>query len=422
LLAPGSLHSATVKNAQDETGTTGTTEAGERLLHTSTAAAAFAALLVLSGCSSVSDSLWPSFTGDEPSGERVAIESSAAERNPAPTLSPAAPPPLGTSDFSPPQVSGGQPTGTFVGQKVGQLRGELQQLQGRLSRQNQTLQQIRDQLNQNAQRYHGTVAAITARLQLGTTPGNPVLTSQWNAAQSELDRVSQDIAAMNTLSNDVAANSSLAAYVLESARASYALAGAIDEDHRQLAILEDETNRTVVLVDRLLSELNEDVARQTSYVANERSNLTTISDWIRNGEVYGPSLLARAYAGGTVAGASGGSPYASTTTPRTGFSTAGRRPLVVIRFDRPDVQYQQALYAAISQALNQRPEAQFDVVAVAPSRGSAGEIATEQSRSKKFANQVVRSLTEMGLPASRVNLAATTQSGVGSNEVHIFVR
>lgn len=419
MLAPGTLQSATAKNAIDLTGNTDRTEAGDKVLHKSTVAAALAALLVLSGCSSVSDSLWPSFSGDEPSGERVAIAQAGGA---SPTLSPAAPPPLGTSDFTPPGLSAGQPTGTFVGQKVGQLRGELQQLQGRLGQQNQALQQIRGQLTQNAQRYHGTVAAITARLQLGTTPGNPVLTSQWNAAQSELDRVSQDIASMNTLSNDVAANSSLAAYVLESARASYALAGAIDEDHRQLAILEDETNRTVVLVDRLLSELNEDVSRQTAYVASERSNLTTISDWIRNGELYGPSLLARAYAGGAVAGAGGGTPYATSSTPRTGFNATGRRPLVVIRFDRPDVQYQQALYAAISQALNQRPEAQFDVVAVAPSRGSAGEIAAEQSRSKKFANQVVRSLTEMGLPASRVNLAATTAPGAGSNEVHIFVR
>ncbi|MEQ9639503.1 MAG: hypothetical protein RIM84_05705 [Alphaproteobacteria bacterium] len=369
-----------------------------------------------------SDTLWPSFSGDEPSGERVAIEESAAERNPSPTLSPAGPPPLGTSDFTPMPLSPGQATGTFVGQKVGQLRGELQQLQGRLGQQNQALQQIRQTITQNAQRYHGTVAAITARLQLGTTPGNPVLVGQWNAAQSELDRVSQDIASMNTLSNDVAANSSLAAYVLESARASYALSGAIDEDHRQLAILEDETNRTVVLVDRLLGELNEDVSRQTAYVASERANLTTISESIRNGELYGPSLLARAYAGGNVAAAGGGSPFLSSSTPRAGFTAGGRRPLVVIRFDRPDVQYQQALYAAISQTLNQRPNAQFDVVAVAPAQGSAGQIAAEQNRSKKFANQVVRALTEMGLPASRVNLAATTGQGTTSNEVHIFVR
>jgi hypothetical protein len=366
-----------------------------------------------------SDALWPSFDGDEPGGERVAIEPAAAERNGSPTLGPA-PPPLGTSDFSAPPATPGQPTGTFVGQKVAQLRGELQQLQARLNQQNAQLQQIRQQTTQNAQRYHGTKAAITARLQVGTTPGNPVLVSQWNAAQAELDRVSADIAGMNQLSNEVASLSSLAAYLLEAARASYALSGAIDEDHRQLAILEDETNRTVVLIDRLLTELNEDVARQTAYVASERADMTTLSEGIRNGELYGPSLLARAYAGG--GGQPGPGAFSTPTTPRGGFAAGARRPLVVIRFDRPDVQYQQALYAAISRALEQRPEAQFDVVSVAPAQGSPGEVAAGQNRSKRFANQVVRSLTEMGLPASRINLAATTGQGATSNEVHIYIR
>ena len=86
MLAPGALLSAIDKNAEDESGNTGQVEVGDRVLHTSTAVAALVTLLVLSGCSSVSDSLWPSFSGDEPSGERVAIEPASAEGNPAPTV------------------------------------------------------------------------------------------------------------------------------------------------------------------------------------------------------------------------------------------------------------------------------------------------------------------------------------------------
>ena len=115
-------------------------------------------------------------------------------------------------------------------------------------------------------------------------------------AQAGLDRLSADIAAMNTLANRVASDSSMAAFILESVRATYGLAGAIDEDHRQLAILEDETNRTAVLIDRLLNELSEDVSRQTAYVGNERRNLTTLSLAVKNGELLGTSLANRAYA------------------------------------------------------------------------------------------------------------------------------
>jgi len=333
-------------------------------------AATITAALVLSGCSYVSESLWPSLTGDEAtSGEQITIQPSEAEQNPAPTIAAQAPPALNTGQFVPPPVTQFPSTGTFVGQKTAQLRGELAALQQRTGQRNQTLQQIRTSTSQNAQRYHGTIAAVSAKLQLGTTPGNPVLVSQWNQAQSEVDRLGADIAAMNSLANEVAADSSMSAFLLESARATYGLAGAIDEDHRQLAVLEDETNKTVVLIDRLLNELSEDVSRQTAYVGNERRNLSTLSLAIKNGELYGASLSNRAFYSAA--------PLSSTAPSARGtsFAADNRRPLVVIRFDRPDVPYQQALYTAVSRALERRPEAAFDIVAVSPNSGSAADVA-----------------------------------------------
>jgi hypothetical protein len=384
--------------------------------------AVLGAAILLSGCSFASDSLWPSLTGDEPAGnasEKVSIPPSRAEMNRQPTYSP--PPPAMSGAPAPTMAAGnlmtGQPTGTLVGQKVGQLRGELQRLKGQLGQQNGQLQQIRQTTTNNAQRYHGTVAAVTARLQLGTTPGNPILVNQWNAAQAELDRISGDIATMNSLANQIASNSSLAAYVLESARAAYGLSGAIDEDHRQLALLEDETNRAVVLIDRLLGEINEDVARQTSYVAGERSNLTTLSSSIKNGELHGSSLMARAFASGTQP-----TTFSTSSTPRRGFVAGGRQALVVIRFDRPNVPYQQALYTAVSKTLQVRPDANFDLVAVTPSQGNASEQAMAQSTIKKHTNGVLKTLMDMGLPASRISLSASSSSNTASNEVHIYIR
>ncbi len=84
--------------------------------------------VALGGCSFVSDSLWPSLTGDEPAGgEQIPIAPSAAEASPTPTLgsAPTPPPTLGTTQFVPAPVTHFQPTGTFVGQKVNTLRGEL---------------------------------------------------------------------------------------------------------------------------------------------------------------------------------------------------------------------------------------------------------------------------------------------------------
>lgn len=368
---------------------------------------------MLTGCSLDTNVLWPSEPDDAPYASASANTQPVAA--PRPALAAAAPLTLGTTNFVPPPVSSPQATGTFVGQKVSQNRNELRSMQTSINEHNRQLQQIRNVTTANAQRYHGTVAAITARLQLGTTPGNPVLVNQWNAAQLALDRVSTDITNMTALGNSVASDSAMSAYLLENLRATYGLSGAIDEDHRQLGILEDETNRTVVMIDRLLNELSEDIQRQSTYVGNARSDLTTLSLAVKNGEMYGTSLSNRAFASAV--------PVVSRSPMANRPQAAnGRRPLVVIRFDRPDVPYQQAVYTAVKKARERMPSVRFDLVAVAPNRGSAAQIQLAQSKSKQYAQDVMRTLSDMGLPTDVVTLSATTSASTATNEVHIYVR
>ena len=376
------------------------------------------AALLLPGCSFVGDALWPSLAGEEPSRPPQAQASRPAEKPMSGTgeAASAPPPALGTTSFAPSPVMAAQPTGTLVGRKVAQLRSELATLRENVRQHDDGLQKVRRTTTENAERYHGTVAAINARLQLGTTPGNPVLVGQWNAAQSELDRIGLDIVEMNGLANAVAADSAMVSYVLETTRATYGLQGAIDEDHRQLAVLEDETNRTRVMIDRLLNELSEDVGRQTAYVGNERRNLTALSLAIKNGEYYGRSLSSRAYLpavspAGAAPSGSGGN-----------LAAADRRPLVVVRFDRADVPYQQALYNAVSRALERHPQATFELVAVTPSQGTPAENALNASRAKRHADDVLRTLAEMGLSANRVNLSSMTSPDAVTSEVHVYVQ
>jgi hypothetical protein len=373
-------------------------------------------------CSFAADALFPSLTGDEPSGQTArqagaapstATTTRTAAPPPPPAAAPPPPPSLGTTNFVPPTVTPGQPTGTFVGQKVVQIRTELSRLQSGVLRQNSNLQNARSQTIRNSQSYHGTIAAINSRLQVGTTPGNPTLINQWNAAQALLASIDNDVAQLNSLANDVAGVSTLSAYLLETTRAAYGLTGAVDEDHRQLAILEDEVNRTVVLIDRLLNELSEDIGRQTNYLGNERANLTTLSLAIKNGEMLGSSLANRAYASAA--------PVASASR-RPVQQSGPRRPLVVIRFDRPNVEYEQALYTAVSRALERLPSATFDLVAVAPNRGNAAQVTVAANTSKRNAESVLRSLSDMGLPLERVRLSAMTSGQASTNEVHIYVR
>jgi hypothetical protein len=389
------------------------------------------AVFTLSSCGFAEDVLWPSLTGEEPSGrptrsaerqsEREAprraappVQAAAAGRTVTGTLAQSAQPPLGTTNFQPSGVTSGASTGTAVGKKAEALREDLRQLQASVAQHNAQLQQLRAKMVQDSQGYHGTVAAINARLQVGTTPGNPILVQQLNSARSEIDRLGTDIGEMNRLGTMVSEDSTKSGFMSESARAAFRLSGAVDEDHRQLAILEDEINRTVVLIDRLLKEVAEDVRRQTNYVATERSNLNLLSTGVVSGEIYGASLVNRAMLSRASAN---GAPLVMAP-----LDTTGRRPLVIIRFDRANVPFQQALYNAVSRVLERRPEAAFDLVSVAPASGGAARIALNSNKARRHAEGVLRSLIEMGLPPGRVAVSAKTSGTARINEVHLYLR
>lgn len=368
-------------------------------------------VLILGGCSFSTDALWPSLSGEEPSSappERVVIGAPGGVSGP---------PELNRTNFTINPPEPGQPTGTFVGQKVQQLRQDLVRLQESLRTHNSTLQQVRGQTVANAQTYHSSVGFIESRLQIGTTPGNPALVDAWNRAQGELEAVNSDISQMNDLANRVSADAALSTYLLESVRAAYGLSGAVEEDHVQLAVLEDDTNQTVVLIDRLLTELSDDIRRQSAYVAAERSDLGTLAIAIKNGELFGSSLASRAIPSSPI-GVTGGA-IPPRPSPQ---GVVGRRALVTIRFDRPNVEYEQALFNAIKQALERRPGATFDVVGVSPQSGNAGRAALDGNAARRNAQQVMRSLADMGLPSDRVSLSSTTAPDARTNEVRIFVR
>jgi len=374
------------------------------------------AAFLLPACSFSESALWPSLTGEDPTVETPAqapMPTSMAQTTQTDALDGTGTPPpqLGTTDFRPVGVTPGQDTGTFVGRKVAELRSELQRLQDQVSTHNGQLQTQRAEMVASAQNYHNTVASVNSRLQVGTTPGNPILVQQFNSAQTSLDNLNVGIAAMNKLATAVAGMSTMSSYLAESTRAAFGVSGAVDEDHRQLTVLQDEVDQTVVLIERLLKESTDDIRRQSSYVAAERSNLNTLAAGIKTGEIYGASLsnVAKSAAGpGPIAGKP--------------MDTSGRRPLVVIRFDRDKVPYQQALYNAVGKVLERRPSAAFDLVAVAPTSGGPARVALNSTKARRHAEDVLRSLVEMGLPPARVAVSGKTASSASTNEVHLYLR
>ncbi len=326
----------------------------------------------------------------------------AGDTAPAPAPVAAAPGGVSIATITPITIEAGADTGTAINKTIQSLRAQVSGLQSRLAANSAQLGNLRNNGAGAAGAYQEAKAHITTRLQVGTTRGNPELVAEWNIAQGQLDALSANINALNALGTDVTNDSSTAHYALDQISATFNVSGAVDEDHRQLQLLEDETSQTIVMIDRLLKEVSDATQRQTAYVGSERANLTVLAASIKSGELYGGGSAALSGAGLQMAG--------------------GGTPLVVVKFDHPDVDYQQILYAALNQALQNRPGASFQVVAVAPTRGNAASVQIAQTTARRHAQDVMRSMTDMGVPASRLAVASTTDPGASSSEVRVFVR
>jgi predicted transcriptional regulator len=374
-------------------------------MHINIKTAAYLLLLItLAGCNRLS-SYWPLSSGSD----------QAQASMPAPVMptdtTPSSPvPPVSVASTAPAPTSN-----TFVGQKIGQLRNDLSRLECQVSSHGQTLDNIRRETVGTSEKYFQVTASINARLQAGSTPGNPIMTAQFAQAQADLDQINDQVARLNTLSGQIGGDATLASFLLDSAQGALTLSGALEEDHRALKQVQDDVSRTQVAIQRLLNQVTDEVNRQTAYVASERRNLNVLSVAIKNGALFGVSLA------NTTAPIPAAATIPATIAPASQATLRGT-PLVTIHFDRPNPSYQQELYSAVSTALDRRPNASFELVAIAPAQGSAGQVALTTSAAQRNAEAVLRSLAEMGLPANRVKLSATTSRDVDIPQVELFVR
>lgn len=362
-------------------------------------------------------------------------------------------------EITPEQVAGAafyQQGSTAVAGIVDGLNKELLALQTTVARLSEQLRAIENRGKMNAAAYYASIATINTQLQTGTTPGNPRLVEKLDAAQYNLDSLVKNVADLNALGVEISQALSKGNFLLQSTRNSYNLAGAIEEDHARLAMIEDQASTSIVGIERLLNNTNDDISRTTSYLSTERNNLRTLALAVTNGDLYGNNLsnspFARATqstlyqqasyspqapmaaAGHTYAPAPGGPiPIpGGAVTPMTAVPAmapiaqpakpVGPMPLAKIRFDKPNVNYEQPVYNAVQNALSKYPAAKFELVAVHPSAGNSAQVAIESTRARRNAERVLRTLTQMGVDMSQVKMSYNGAPEARSSEVHLYVR
>ncbi len=332
-----------------------------------------------------------------PPSSRVADAELPPRTSPAAPSSPpaAAPAPLTVASRTPPPMAGA-PT-AFLRLHAANLANELSGLAGLIDGQRAEFEGLAYGAAESAALYTAAVDAVNERLRAGAAPDDPILVSQWQSAESALKAVSAAYSnRLRALNERIATNRGMTAYLSESTRAVGTVHDALGVDRGALAGVETGLAQIMGENERLLAEIGEVFARYAAHLDDER------------GRVAALALPAEA-----------GAPPAA-APPQAAVAEAP--PLLTIRFARSDVAYEDALYDAVSAALERRPGARFELVAVSPVAATGQEAAAVADAAGRNAERVMESLVAMNLPAERVRLAFLTSPDVEIGEVRLFVR
>jgi outer membrane protein OmpA-like peptidoglycan-associated protein len=179
-----------------------------------------------------------------------------------------------------------------------------------------------------------------------------------------------------------------------------------EQDSRQLNQLRGEIVQTSSALDSLVNALSAEVAQNNAFIAKERASIVALA------QGQAPQVSARPPTQPNTPAPAGLTPQA----PITAQTAMQRSAFVTIKFDRPNVAYREALATALTQALKRRPEASFDIVGV-----SATATADAEELVRARAEDVSRTMMELGVPAAKLAIDATSLKSLIADEVRIFV-
>ncbi len=355
--------------------------------------AAFCAL-GLAGCASDDEGMFPSLLGSD-SQENIYAGSS--------------------------NVVNGSYTGTFVGQRVSAFRQELSQIKQAQKSGERQLEKINANISNNASLYQKTISAVETKLQAGTTPGNPNMYAMLQQAQGNVQTMFANANALENLSNKTANILTSVNYLENSIAAAFSISGAVDEDHKQLRELQNDAMTTA----QKAAALNENVAaaanfqQQSAIQASQEIN--ALHESVKNGSntftaARRPIVTQRTSAYAPVV------PVARSAKPlapakraaASAVAANGTLPLFSVRFADNNVDYKDGLNSAVKSALNRKPNASFEVVAVSNS-GS-------QNNAQQHASRIFEEIVKFGANANNVSLNARISEKAPVAEVQVFVK
>ena len=307
-------------------------------------------------------------------------------------------------------VVNGSYTGTFVGQRVAAFRQELNQIKQAQKSNEREFEKINSAVSANSSLYQKTISAVEAKLQAGTTPGNPNLYATLQQAQGNVQTMFANVSALENLSTKTANTLTSINYLENSISAAFNISGAVDEDHKQLRDLQNQA----ITVAQQASALNENVTKaanfqqQTAVQASQEIN--NLHNSVKNGNNTTVSSRPILHSALPMA-----KPMAREMShPNYVNASANRIPLFSVRFNNPNVDYHDGLNTAVKSALNRKANATFEVVAISNT--------ANQNQAQKHASTIMNEIVALGANSGNVNLNAQISEKSSTSEVRVFVK
>ena len=388
------------------------------LRHTFLIAAMGAAL---AGCSSVESFLLPD---DNAPRETIPVDQSAA----APASTQAASRDMLDLNDQASAISASAANigdANYVTNAISTLESGVNYLENAYGQRRNNYTRMQDNITASAKAYLDIVSDIRAKLQVGTTPGNPQLLAELNSARVALDALGSRVINLRELNNDIDRDLSQSVFLKQMGRNAQYIQGSSESDLQRIQSALLRLDRTTRTMETMRDSANRLVERQQGLEQIHRNELNLLNQIIYRGVnaesfSFRPDELTQNPSSGAIS-----SPVESSmATPPVQVSSladnpatqpaAGRSELLSLTLAGKKKGFEEALYNTIEKAHKTNPDVTFALKGVYPTGKTKAETKKFQQQAQKDADTVLASMVDMGVPASRVtvSVAAGTTDNV----------
>ena len=261
-------------------------------------------------------------------------------------------------------------------------------------------------------RYEARIVAIQARLEQGTEKNNPRLRQRWDQAHHFLAQAITDFTAMQTYEALVTIQVKTLQQVVLAIQAASLQNKNSTGDIEILAGLKMRSNKALTQAEQILANLSRLPQQKAQQQAWQK--LAILSRAIQAGvalPLQDENILPL---------------WEKPTDLSSDTSVDTSKPLVRIRFNRPDIAYEQTLYDAIRTAYTHKADLEFRLLAVnlvvdKPTQSSP-TLVDNAINGLAPLRDVFETMLQMGVERTNMQLAFAEAPQIPTAEIHVFVR